>query len=59
MKTARVGSLPPNLELVPLLIARDHGESYDAAAFDQSVERCVFEAIHGRSTTRSTSGDLR
>ena len=32
--TTHVGSLPRGSELVPLLLARDHGKPYDAAAFE-------------------------
>lgn len=40
-----VGSLPRGDALTPLLIARDHGEPYDAAAFDRAVQAAVDEAV--------------
>jgi 5-methyltetrahydropteroyltriglutamate--homocysteine methyltransferase len=51
--TTHVGSLPRGGDLVPLLLARDHGEPYDAAEFEavtqaaitQSVARQVAEGI--------------
>ena len=36
--TTHVGSLPRGNELVPLLLARDHGRPYDAEAFDRLVQ---------------------
>ena len=35
--TTHVGSLPRGPELVPLLLARDRGQPYDAVAFDRAV----------------------
>ena len=32
IQTTHVGSLPRGTDLVPLLLARDHGEPFDAAA---------------------------
>src|SRR5262249_58849672 len=43
--TTHVGSLPRGKELTPLLLARDHGEPYDAAAFEQLVQAAVAEAV--------------
>jgi len=43
--TTHVGSLPRGPELTPLLLARDHGEPYDAQAFDTVVQRAVTEAV--------------
>jgi 5-methyltetrahydropteroyltriglutamate--homocysteine methyltransferase len=43
--TTHVGSLPRGDKLTPLLLARDHGESYDAAAFDQAVQEAVDAAV--------------
>jgi 5-methyltetrahydropteroyltriglutamate--homocysteine methyltransferase len=43
--TTHVGSLPRGHELVPLLLARDHGEPYDAAAFDRLVQAAVADAV--------------
>jgi 5-methyltetrahydropteroyltriglutamate--homocysteine methyltransferase len=43
--TTHVGSLPRGKELTPLLLARDHGEPYDAAAFERLVQAAVAEAV--------------
>ena len=43
--TTHVGSLPRGPQLTPLLLARDHGEPYDAAAFDRVVEAAIDEAV--------------
>ena len=43
--TTHVGSLPRGDELVPLLLARDHGKPYDAGAFDRLVQAAVDEAV--------------
>ncbi|MBS1239431.1 MAG: enterotoxin [Proteobacteria bacterium] len=43
--TTHVGSLPRGPELVPLLLARDHGEPYDAAEFDRVVQEAVDTAV--------------
>ena len=43
--TTHVGSLPRGSELVPLLLARDHGEPYDAARFERLVQAAVEEAV--------------
>ena len=43
--TTHVGSLPRGEELVPLLLARDHGKPYDAAAFEQLVQAAVEDAV--------------
>jgi 5-methyltetrahydropteroyltriglutamate--homocysteine methyltransferase len=43
--TTHVGSLPRGHELIPLLLARDHGKPYDAAAFDRTVQAAVVEAV--------------
>lgn len=45
IRTTHVGSLPRGPELVPLLLARDHGEPYDAAEFDRVVQAAVDEAV--------------
>ena len=45
IKNTHVGSLPRGPELVPLLLARDHGEAYDAAEFDRVVQSAVDEAV--------------
>lgn len=45
IKTTHVGSLPRGPELVPLLLARDKGEAYDAAEFDRLVQEAVDEAV--------------
>lgn len=43
--TSHVGSLPRGPELVPLLLARDKGEAYDAADFDRVVQQAVDSAV--------------
>ena len=43
--TSHVGSLPRGPELTPLLLARDAGEPYDAAAFDTAVQAAVDAAV--------------
>ena len=43
--TTHVGSLPRGPELVPLLLARDHGRPYDAAAFERLVQAAVEAAV--------------
>ena len=43
--TTHVGSLPRGEKLTPLLLARDHGEPYDAAAFDRVVQEAVDAAV--------------
>ncbi len=43
--TTHVGSLPRGNELVPLLLARDHGEPYDAAALERLVQAAVEDAV--------------
>ncbi|MDB5684997.1 MAG: hypothetical protein JWM75_2695 [Sphingomonas bacterium] len=43
--TSHVGSLPRGPELVPLLLARDHGQPYDVAEFDRVVQAAVDEAV--------------
>lgn len=43
--TTHVGSLPRGDELVPLLLARDHGQAYDEAAFDSAVAAAVAAAV--------------
>ena len=45
IKTTHVGSLPRGPELVPLLLARDRGEAYDAAEFDRVVQAAVDDAV--------------
>jgi len=45
ISTTHVGSLPRGNELVPLLLARDHGQPYDADAFDRLVQAAVNEAV--------------
>ena len=41
IETTHVGSLPRGDELVPLLLAREHGEDYAVAEFDAVVQRAV------------------
>jgi 5-methyltetrahydropteroyltriglutamate--homocysteine methyltransferase len=43
--TTHVGSMPRGEELTELLIARDHGDPYDAAAFDAKVGAAVKAAV--------------
>jgi len=43
--TTHVGSLPRGTELVPLLLARDHGEPHDAAALERLVQAAVADAV--------------
>ena len=43
--TTHVGSLPRGPELTPLLLARDHGEPYDADAFDSVIQAAVDDAV--------------
>ncbi len=45
IKTTHVGSLPRGPELVPLLLARDKGDPYDADEFDRVVQNAVNEAV--------------
>ncbi len=45
IKTTHVGSLPRGPELVPVLLARDKGEAYDAAEFDVLVQAAVDEGV--------------
>jgi 5-methyltetrahydropteroyltriglutamate--homocysteine methyltransferase len=40
-----VGSLPRGDALVPLLLAKDHGEPYDAAAFERVVQEAIDDAV--------------
>ena len=40
-----VGSLPRGPELTPLLQARDHGDPYDPAAFDATVQAAIDAAV--------------
>ena len=43
--TTHVGSLPRGPELTPLLLAKDHGEDYDAGRFDEVVQAAVTDAV--------------
>ncbi|WP_294289229.1 cobalamin-independent methionine synthase II family protein [uncultured Sphingomonas sp.] len=45
IETTHVGSLPRGDALTPLLLARDHGEPYDAADFDRVVQTAVDEGV--------------
>lgn len=45
IETTHVGSLPRGDELVPLLLARDHGRPYDMAEFDRVVQQAVDAAV--------------
>jgi len=43
--TTHVGSLPRGNELTPLLLARDQGKPYDAAALERLVQAAVEDAV--------------
>jgi 5-methyltetrahydropteroyltriglutamate--homocysteine methyltransferase len=45
IETTHVGSLPRGDKLVPLLLARDHGEPYEVAEFDRVVQTAVDNAV--------------
>jgi 5-methyltetrahydropteroyltriglutamate--homocysteine methyltransferase len=45
VNVTHVGSLPRGPELTPLLLARDHGEPYDADEFDRVVQAAVDDAV--------------
>ena len=45
IETTHVGSLPRGDALVPMLLARDHGEPYDAAEFGRVVQSAISEAV--------------
>jgi 5-methyltetrahydropteroyltriglutamate--homocysteine methyltransferase len=45
VNVTHVGSLPRGPELTPLLLARDHGEPYDADEFDRVVQSAVDDAV--------------
>jgi 5-methyltetrahydropteroyltriglutamate--homocysteine methyltransferase len=45
IQTTHVGSLPRGDQLVPLLLARDRGENYDAAEFDSVVQSAINDAV--------------
>ncbi len=45
IRTTHVGSLPRGDELVPLLLARDHGQEYDSQEFDRVVQNAIDEAV--------------
>src|SRR4051794_5150267 len=45
IETTHVGSLPRGPELTPLLLARDHGDPYDAAEFDTVVQAAVEDGV--------------
>ena len=56
--TTHVGSLPRGPELVPLLLARDRGEAYDAAEFVAELRRmCV--TPHIAAKMKSSALDAR
>ena len=52
--TTHVGSLPRGPELTPLLLARDHGEPYDPAQFDDIVQAAVSAAVAAQLDTGVT-----
>jgi 5-methyltetrahydropteroyltriglutamate--homocysteine methyltransferase len=45
VNVTHVGSLPRGDALTPLLLARDHGEAYDADEFDRVVQAAVDDAV--------------
>ncbi|HXW73956.1 MAG TPA: cobalamin-independent methionine synthase II family protein [Steroidobacteraceae bacterium] len=45
IRTTHVGSLPRGDELAPLLLARDQGKPYDAAALERLVRAAVEDAV--------------
>jgi len=45
VNVTHVGSLPRGPELTPLLLARDHGDPYDADEFDRVVQTAIDEAV--------------
>jgi 5-methyltetrahydropteroyltriglutamate--homocysteine methyltransferase len=49
--TTHVGSLPRGADLVPLLLARDHGRPYDRDEFDRKVQRAVIETVEMQQQT--------
>lgn len=61
IKTSHVGSLPRGEQLVPLLLARDHGEPYHAEEFDRVVQEAVTEAVRqqvGAGVSVVSDGEL-
>jgi len=52
--TTHIGSLPRGPELTPLLLARDHGEPYDPAQFDDIVQAAVSAAVAAQLDTGVT-----
>ena len=46
--TTHVGSLPRGPELTPLLLARDHGEPYDAEEFDSAVQAAIDAVVQAQ-----------
>jgi 5-methyltetrahydropteroyltriglutamate--homocysteine methyltransferase len=45
LEVTHVGSLPRGDELAALLLAKDHGKPYDAAAFERVVQGAVDDAV--------------
>ena len=43
--TTHVGSLPRTQEVVDFIFAREHGNAYDAAAFDACMTRAVYDTV--------------
>jgi 5-methyltetrahydropteroyltriglutamate--homocysteine methyltransferase len=43
--TTHVGSLPRGDELVPMLLARDHGKPYALDEFERKVQAAVNDAV--------------
>jgi 5-methyltetrahydropteroyltriglutamate--homocysteine methyltransferase len=46
IEVTHVGSLPRGDELTPLLLAKDHGKSFDRDAFDNAVQAAIVDAVH-------------
>ena len=45
LKTTHVGSLPRSQEVVDFIFAREHGKTYDQAAFDECLAAAVTETV--------------
>ena len=45
IKTTHVGSLPRSQEVVDFIFAREHGKTYDQAAFDKCLAAAVTETV--------------
>jgi 5-methyltetrahydropteroyltriglutamate--homocysteine methyltransferase len=45
IEVTHVGSLPRGEELTRLLLSKDHGQDYDAALFNRTVEEAIADAV--------------